>query len=422
MSELFVKTLMNQVIESTMIPKVQVERIVGPILSVFIADVLTETLISDAVLSGSIEMISPEFPLKKATTKQSTNIDWLMYNTLRKQLFLVELKTSDTSINSSQNEIYHTVKTKIENKSGSFLIDDLETMRDASIESGKYHYLLDKKVSDFKNEISNCHSAKITYIVPKCIEFKIKRNADKVLSFGELSKSIPGKLSKEWQIIHEYLCKLDNLSQSSRNLRISKFQNIPKTTSSSTPKRWKGTLKFDAMVELCQNHGDEIVIGFTGGRTAFVNSSLSYLRNRHYFKWDYSNNMAKKNPSDWIPGNQVINLLEQCSPSSSNVQVTSNNSDNSETKQQIIPTNTRRWQGTFKFDDMVDFCKKHGNEIIIGFTGGKIEFANATLSYLKNRSHYKWDYSKNLAGKNRSDWILGSTVISILVHKHGLSD
>lgn len=65
MSELFVKTLMENVIEATMIPKVQVERVVGPLVSMFLKDVLTKSLKSDANLSGSIKMICPEFPLKK---------------------------------------------------------------------------------------------------------------------------------------------------------------------------------------------------------------------------------------------------------------------------------------------------------------------------------------------------------------------
>jgi len=307
MSELFIKTLMDNLIEATMIPKVQVERVVEPILSVFLEDVLTETLKSDTDLSGLIKMICQEFPLKKAENNQSTNIDWLMYNTQRKQLLFVELKTSDTSINSSQNEIYQSVTNDIQNKSGAFLISDLEKLRVASRESGKYQFILEKKVSRFKQEISICRSAKIIYIVPKCIEHKTKKHADKVLSFGGLSKSVPGQFSKEWRIIHEYLSKLDDLTQSSRNLRISNNQN--KKTTSSQSKRWQGTLKFEEMVELCQRQGDEVIIGFTGGKEKFANSTLSELKNRLHYKWDYSTNMSGKNRSDWLSGSTVLGLL-----------------------------------------------------------------------------------------------------------------
>jgi len=77
----FVEALMESIIETAMIPKVQIERAVGPILSMFLEDVLTETLRDDPVLSGRLVMICPEFPLKKIGNNQSTNIDWLMYNT-----------------------------------------------------------------------------------------------------------------------------------------------------------------------------------------------------------------------------------------------------------------------------------------------------------------------------------------------------
>jgi len=124
-------------------------------------------------------MICQEFPLKKAENNQSTNIDWLMYNTQRKQLLFVELKTSDTSINSSQNEIYQSVTNDIQNKSGAFLISDLEILRVASRESGKYQFILEKKVSRFKQEISICRSAKIIYIDTNVLKTKQKNMQSK---------------------------------------------------------------------------------------------------------------------------------------------------------------------------------------------------------------------------------------------------
>jgi hypothetical protein len=62
----------------------------------------------------------------------------------------------------------------------------------------------------------------------------------------------------------------------------------------------------------------------------------------------------------------------------------------------------------------LSFAKDRENEVIIGFTGGKENFANSTLSELKNRLHYKWDYSTNMSGKNRSDWLSGSTVLGLI--------
>src|SRR6476659_2192899 len=107
MSKSFAETLMDHIMEGVMIPKVQTERAVGPILSMFLAEVLTLTLRDDPVLSGPLTLICPEFPLKKPENNASTNVDWLMLNQSRNQLLFVELKTSDTSVDLEQSAIYH---------------------------------------------------------------------------------------------------------------------------------------------------------------------------------------------------------------------------------------------------------------------------------------------------------------------------
>jgi hypothetical protein len=86
----FLQALMERIMEGTMIPKVQTEREVGPILGMFLEDVLTEAFKDDPLLSGQISTVCPEFPFKKPGNRQSTNIDWLTRNSEREQLILVE--------------------------------------------------------------------------------------------------------------------------------------------------------------------------------------------------------------------------------------------------------------------------------------------------------------------------------------------
>ena len=137
-NETFVEALMNHIMEGTMIPKVQIERAVGPILSMFLAEVLTETLRGDQALSGPIAMICPEFPFKKPDNSQSTNIDWLMYNRERRQLIFLELKTCDADVDATQNAIYHAKQEAVRTRGGAFLIEDLEQVMKASDKHGKY--------------------------------------------------------------------------------------------------------------------------------------------------------------------------------------------------------------------------------------------------------------------------------------------
>ena len=308
--------------EATMIPKSQIERVVGPILSMFLAVVLTETFRENQNLSGSLDMVCPEFPLKKKDNWQSTNIDWLMYNKDRKQLLFVELKTSDTSINDDQNSIYHYKQEAILSQGGAFLIEDLEQMRDRSSEFGKYQYILETKVLPLKNEITNCHDAKIIYLVPKSAEHKVTGHADNILTFAMLSKSIPGKFAEEWVIIRDHLCALDDSSQRSRNrqYRISTPRRaIMKSTTADveiipiTRKsvHWQSTVNFQEMFNLCLEHGDHIIVGFTGGIERFSRSKFTEIQLRRFFRWDYANNMMGKKKADWLSGSTVIELLRQ---------------------------------------------------------------------------------------------------------------
>lgn len=309
MHPLFLETLMESIMETMMIPKVQVERVVGPILSMFLADVLTETLRDDPLLSGKIVMICPEFPLKKSDNNQSTNIDWLMYNSDRKQLLFIELKTTDSSFKASQNSIYLAKQDVIRRKGGSFLVEDIVRFRDASGESGKYQYILETKVSKFKTEIAECHDARLIYLVPKSAEHLVK-SADRILNFRKLSNFINGPFAEEWKLIQCRLIALDDSSRLSRNHQV-ETRNLRNRLSKPkmVQKNWQGTLKFADMVKLCMERGNDIQIGFTGGRDEFSRRSLAELQKRGSYKWDYTKNW-KKNQADWLTGTTVIELLK----------------------------------------------------------------------------------------------------------------
>ena len=99
--EAFIEKLMAQITRLTMIPKVQVERAIAPILGLFIAELLSTKW------SKQVVMICEEFPLRKAQVKgirtyQSTNIDWLLYIASDDQLVFLELKTAYTSFDPLQ--------------------------------------------------------------------------------------------------------------------------------------------------------------------------------------------------------------------------------------------------------------------------------------------------------------------------------
>ena len=404
MCALFVEALMDHIMEGVMIPKVQIERAVGPILSMFLADVLTETLRDDPALSGSIVMICPEFPLKKADNRQSTNIDWLMYNKERKQLLFVELKTSDTSFDSGQNIIYRAKQDAVRSEGGSFLMEDLEQMTNASTEAGKYRYILEKRLSLFKTEITACRDAKIIYLIPKSAQHKVRGLADKVFSFGMLSNSITGSFAEEWNVIQNHLCMLDDSSRRSRN------QQLPSVPVENRVANFVDSIDFLSIVEMCKKLGDAVIVGFTGGVAALVRKDLASLEHRKY-KWDnVVGGIGNKVLRNWIPGSVFSDIISK-----------KKTHPRESLHQNPAPKRAKYWEGTLKFDGMFNLCQKHGDDILIGFTGGREEFKRKTLSDLQKRSSYKWDFAKNTTGKKLADWLPGASVIAMLKTHHGYS-
>lgn len=311
MQKKFIESLMDHIMEATMIPKAQVERAVGPILSMFLAQVLTETLANDPNLSGSIAMVCPEFPLKKAHNRQSTNIDWLMLNKNRRMLLFVELKTSDTSVNPGQNAIYHECIRQVKAQGGGFLVQDVETLRDASTESGKYQYLLEERIAPYRDQITVCRTAGLVYLVPKSAQHRVQEHADCVLTFSELSATIPGDYAHAWTVIHDRLSQLDQISRPSRNRQYQQAQSAQAAHTQTGRINYKDKLSLHDMINLCNARGDAIVVGFSGGQTALENSSMAYLEQRE-FKWDeVKGGSGVKNARNWIPGKTFVRVMER---------------------------------------------------------------------------------------------------------------
>lgn len=301
----FIESLMDHIMEATMIPKAQVERAVGPILSIFLADVLTETLADDPNLSGSIAMICPEFPLKKAHNRQSTNIDWLMLNKDRGMLLFIEMKTSDTSVNTGQNAIYQERIHQVKTQGGGFLVQDVEALRDASNEFGKYQYLLAERIAPYQDQITASRAASLVYLVPKSAQPRMEGHADRILTFSELAATIPGDYTHEWAVIHNRLSRLDQISRPSRNRQYQQVQSQPGMIN------YKDKLPLHDTINLCKARGDAIVVGFSGGRSVLENSDMAYLEQRKY-KWDeVKRGSGVKNPRNWIPGNTFAWVIDR---------------------------------------------------------------------------------------------------------------
>ena len=137
--------------ENSQLPKFQLERAAEVFLSVFLEEWLSEEL------CGSVKIITQEFPLKKETSHQSTNVDYLM-SLNNSELLFVELKTNVT-INTDQIETYSIT---YKNKKWAQLYEDAETINTNSKEKAKCKTLIER-IEPYKH---NDYNTRFIFVTP----------------------------------------------------------------------------------------------------------------------------------------------------------------------------------------------------------------------------------------------------------------
>lgn len=278
MENLFLSEYFSQLKEYNSIPKLQIERAISPLLGIFIQELVSFLLKDNANLSGEMEMILPEFPLKKENN-QSTNIDWLVLNKTKNILLFIELKTAGSSFNSSQLQIYTEIQKLIKRFTAKFLIDELETIRNHSVEKKKYDFILGK-INKYRNIFSEIKDTEIVYIVPSSVKGKVKDNP--VFSFQDFPEILDHKFVNEWKLLREFFTYIDDQPDTNIEYHIDKTDRfnsdllnkltLIKKTYNKTPQHiWFG------------NTGDgrnpNFQIQFTDGTVKpFYNSGKEYIR------------------------------------------------------------------------------------------------------------------------------------------------
>jgi hypothetical protein len=205
----FIDKFMKHILNGVNIPKVQVERAITPMLSLFIESILNKYFEHNIEYSGEYKLVSPEFPLKKEDNNQSSNVDYLLVNNSKKVLIFFELKTDIGSLDKNQMNSYIEYKKKISNFTCKILRDDLIKIQRSS-NGLKYNYI----VTSFDSAIENfdIHKMCIVYLAPYPIVNQIKKTVgiDFVLAFKDLPENLNHNFSKYWIVIRENLLILDN--------------------------------------------------------------------------------------------------------------------------------------------------------------------------------------------------------------------
>ena len=189
---------MKHIMDQRKIPKVQVERAIGPILGFFIEELLS------VPLNDELVMICAEFPLRKLTagSNQSTNIDWLLYGKTNRQLVFVELKTTG-AFNGAQFERYCDAVRSVKG-SAEHLLADVREIRRHSDQQAKYDELL-KPIRT--RPFSDCTKATLVYIMPEmpASEITVDGVELKWLRLCNLKVREGFRFAREWKVIQECL-------------------------------------------------------------------------------------------------------------------------------------------------------------------------------------------------------------------------
>ena len=302
----FFKALVAHLMEGAMIPKVQVERSIGPVLGFFMPDVMTE------LLGKNVVMLSPEFPICKDDNKQSTNIDWLMLDLDTPQLLLVELKTTDTTFRASQATAYSALQKLITENSGAFLLDDLQGIQGNSKERGKYQNVCEQMQKacgvssepELRDILSKCFSTQVIYILPEVIRERASETPNtegwKWLSFEELAAVKPPEwpFFAEWQLFGKKLEMLDTLDIRKRNAAFASPERM----------KFEKPITFTQLVNKHKDAGTVKVIGFINWKNELMKASPESLGKRLYKVEDAANTKGRV-VRNWIPCDEFFRLI-----------------------------------------------------------------------------------------------------------------
>jgi hypothetical protein len=215
----FFKELMDSIVDSQNVPKVQVERSISPILGMFIESIVEEHLEGE----DKYRIVSEEFPLRVEGSLRSTNVDWLLVNEKKDRLVLVELKTCGSSYRAKQLERYTELQQQIENgDSGVVLREDLNKIWKAG-GSKERSLKYERLVEAFDERIGSppkIESAAIVYIVPTAVEEFVRsefggRNDCLVRSLVDVASTRAGVCEqywREWELVKSALVRLDDSS------------------------------------------------------------------------------------------------------------------------------------------------------------------------------------------------------------------
>ena len=160
MQSAFLPQLLELLSTNRSYPKYQHERRIDLFFNFFLPAIL------DAALNTRIELVVPEFPLKKSGSRRTTNADYLAFSARDNAVHLCEFKTTPRSFREPQMERYF----QAQKAKWPALRADLEEVLGgaANPDKEKYRRLLEK-VSEIPRRVN----INVLYIAPAAIHRRL---------------------------------------------------------------------------------------------------------------------------------------------------------------------------------------------------------------------------------------------------------
>jgi hypothetical protein len=166
---------------------------------------------------------------------------------------------------------------------------------------------------------------------------------------------------------------------------------FPPSSIGSGIRNYESTLSLDQMLGLCEDEGDKIWVGHTGGEANLKQRGMAYALAKRW-KWRRTDTAGAVSPANWISGSRFPVVIASLGGGST----------------AITPVaKMNNYDGVLSFDQMVALCGQRGAEIQVGHIGGASDLTRRGLAYAKGKK-WKWrDPTTNKGYAEPANWIPG---------------
>jgi hypothetical protein len=188
-AEAYLRDIFTALLRNKALPKYQFERRIDIFLNVFLAEIIS------TLLGGEMEIVAPEFPLKRAGDNLSRNADYLLFDDApdAKRWILFELKTDSGSIGAEQLRRYRSAM----ERGMPALVGDLLVIRNASKGRNRKKYdELHERITQYEPD----YPLELVYLAPVSLERELSGAAEHSFTFEQITRLEMKRHPEVWKL------------------------------------------------------------------------------------------------------------------------------------------------------------------------------------------------------------------------------